>query len=78
MKKPKEYNYNYYEHMASEAFVTADETKDNARAQLFLLDTIARSLSVIADALEYQNGTAAPKEVDYDCGLVEEDPDDNG
>ena len=63
MKKPKNYNYNYYEHMASEAFVTADETKDNARAQLFLLD---------------QNGTAAPKEVDYDCGLVKEDPDDNG
>ena len=78
MKEPKEYNYKYYEKQSTDAFVTADETQNNARAQLFLLDTIARSLSVIADALEYQNGTAAPKEVDYDCGLVEEDSDDNG
>ena len=78
MKEPKNYNYKYYEKRSADAFVTADETQNNARAQLFLLDTIARSLSVIADALEYQNGTAAPKEVDYDCGLVEDDPDDNG
>ena len=73
----KNYKYKYYEHLAEEAFECADETNDNARAQLFLLDTIARSLSVIADVLEHNNGTAAPREVDYDYGLVKDESNDN-
>lgn len=74
----KNYNYNYYEHQAGEAFAVADETGNNARAQLFLLDSIARSLAVIADSLDYTNRTESPKGVDYDVGLVKDDSDDNG
>jgi len=73
----KDYNYNYYEHQAGEAFVTADEKGDNARAQLFLLDTIARSLASIADVLEATHGLSDPKDADYDLGLVKDEPDDN-
>lgn len=78
MKEPKNYNYNYYEHQATEAFVIADETGDNARAQLFLLDSVARSLASIADVLENVHGLEAPKMADYDLGLVEGETDDNG
>lgn len=74
----KDFNYKYYEHKATEAFVTADETKNNSRAQLFLLDTIARSLACIADVLENAHNCNFAKDVDYDAGLVEEDDDDNG
>lgn len=73
-----DYNYKYYEKESANAFVTADETADYERAQLFLLDTIARSLACIADALERKYGFSKPKEVDYDTGLVKEDDDDNG
>jgi len=78
MKTPKNYNYNYYEKQATEAFVIADETEDTARAQLFLLDSIARSLAVLADSVDCANGTETPKQADYDLGLVKDDPDDNG
>lgn len=74
----KDFNYKYYEHQATEAFVTAEEYEDNAKAQLFLLDTIARSLACIADVLENAHNCSFAKEFDYDAGLVEEDDDDNG
>lgn len=74
----KDFNYKYYEHQATEAFVTAEEYKDNAKAQLFLLDTIARSLACIADVLENAHNCSFAKKVDYYAGLVEEDDDDNG
>jgi len=72
------FNYKYYEHETENAFLTADEQGDNSRAQLFLLDTIARSLACIADVLERTHGLSEPKEADYDLGLVKEDDDDNG
>lgn len=67
------FNYKYYEDKAGAAWVTYDETENTAKAQLFYLDTIARSLACIADALEKQTGTAGPKECDYDAGLVDDE-----
>ena len=71
--KMKDYNYLYYEKQATDAFVCADETNNNARAQLFLLDSIARSLACIADVIEHSHGVTEPKEADYDIGSVDED-----
>ena len=73
----KNYNYLYYENQAQEAFACADETENDARAQLFLLDSIARSLACIADILEHSHGVTEPKPVDYDVGVAGND-DDNG
>ena len=72
-----DYNYKYYEKESANAFVTADETADYERAQLFLLDIIARSLARIADVLEKTHGLSEPKEDDYDLGLVKAEDDDN-
>ena len=73
----KNFNYLYYEKQAAEAFVISDETEDNERAQLFLLDSSARSLACIADVIEHEHGITEPKPVDYDVGIVS-DEDDNG
>lgn len=77
MKEPKNYNYNYYEHVADKAFEAHDEGRAE-EAQIQMLDTIARSLACIADVLEKVTGNSTPKEGDYLYGLVEEDDDDNG
>lgn len=77
MKEPKNYNYNYYEHVTDKAFEAHDEGRED-EAQIYMLDTIARSLACIADVLEKVTGNSAPKEGDYLYGLVEEDDDDNG
>ena len=76
MKMPN-YNYNYYEHISEEAFVAHDEGR-REEVQLYMLDTIARSLACIADVLEKVTGNSAPKEVDYLYDLVKDDDDDNG
>lgn len=68
-----DFNYKYYEHQAEIAFVTADETRNNARAQLFLLDSIARSLACLADVHEQINLMDDPKPVDFDIGTVKEE-----
>ena len=73
----KNFNYLYYEKQAAKAFVISDETEDNERAQLFLLDSIARSLACIADVIEHEHGITVPKPVDYDVGIVS-DENDNG
>lgn len=77
MKEPKNYNCNYYEHVADKAFEALDEGREE-EAQIQMLDTIARSLACIADALEKITGNSTPKEGDYLYGLVKEDDDDNG
>lgn len=71
------YNYNYYEHVSGKAFVAHDEGREE-EAQIQMLDTIARSLACIADALEKVTENSTPKESDYLYGLVKEDNDDNG
>lgn len=73
----KNFNYLYYEKQAAEAFVISDETEDNERAQLFLLNLIARSLACIADVIEHEHRITEPKPVDYDVGIAS-DKDDNG
>ena len=72
-----DYNYNYYEHVSEKAFVAHDEGREE-EAQIQMLDTIARSLACIADALEKITLSGSPKEADYLYGLVKEDDDDNG
>ena len=72
----KNFNYLYYESQAAEAFIVSDKTENNERAQLFLLDSIARSLACIADVIEHEHGISEPKPVDYDIGIVS-DEDDN-
>ncbi len=72
-----DYNYNYYEHVSGKAFVAHDEGREE-EAQIQMLDTIARSLACIADALEKATGNSAPKESDHLYGLVKEEDDDNG
>lgn len=67
------FNYKYYEDRSGDAWVSFDETANIAKAQMFYLDTIARSFACIADALEKQSGTAGPKQCDYDAGLVDEE-----
>lgn len=69
----RDYNYRYYEQQSIEAFVTADETGNNDRAQLFLLDSIARSLACLADAYAISKGVTEPKKMDIELGLAGED-----
>lgn len=77
MKEPKNYNYNYYEHASEKAFAAHDEGR-REEVQLYMLDTIARSLACIADVLEKVTGNSTPKGADYLYDLVKEDDDDNG
>ena len=67
------FNYKYYEEKAGDAWVAYDEGSRGPKAPLSYLDTIARSLACIADALEKQTGIAGPKTCDYDVGLVDEE-----
>lgn len=69
----RDYNYRYYEQQSIEAFVTADETGNNERAQLFLLDSIARSLACLADAYAICQRVTEPKKMDVELGLAGED-----
>lgn len=69
----KNYNYLYYENCSTHGWGLADEQENYQRAQLYLLDSIARSLSCLADAYEHSHGITEPKEVDYDIGSAEAD-----
>ena len=71
--KYKDYNYRYYDHQSTEAFKALDERHDPERAKIHLLDSIARSLAVLADNDSLMKGFAIPKEIDIDLGLAKED-----
>lgn len=71
--KMEGFNYKYYEEKAGDAWEAYDEASRGPKALLSYLDTIARSLACIADALEKQAETAGPKQCDYDAGLVDDE-----
>lgn len=69
----KDYNYRYYDHQSTEAFLALDERDDPERAKIYLLDSIARSLAVLADNDSLTKDFAIPKEIDINLGLAQED-----
>lgn len=72
----KDYNYRYYEHQSTQAFKALDERRNPERAKVLLLDSIARSLAVLADNDSLMKGFAMPKGIDIDLGLAKEDEDE--
>lgn len=69
----KDYNYRYYDLYSTKAFLALDERDDPERAKIYLLDSIARSLAVLADNDSLMKGFAIPKEIDINLGLAQED-----
>lgn len=69
----KDYNYRYYDLQSTKAFLALDERDDPERAKIYLLDSIARSLAVLADNDSLMKGLAIPKEIDINLGLAKED-----